>query len=477
MGLFGWFARKEQNEVEPFARRSEPQAPVPEAAGWQEDLALAGRKLRSGDNPGALEGYRALLSDDSPPELLTALSGDLGAAGCLEEMIELLAPVYLPERHGPLPGLNLLQAHLRLQRVDAAEHLLNLLFALDDPELRERLYGFGNAVEELKADLKKLRGPRQLSTVTVSRPLWYYGLEEPAWLLPPAKQAPRVLVLAAPSVLVGEVASEEEGQAEVRELGRLGRAITLFLAESFLFRQGYAPVALFPLDPESGLLELTAEMSRDHVGQIAASLEGPCHFVISGTVGRNGVKLELGLRVWDEKLRQRKSFGVRCVEAELDQALGELTSQLLTYMEAGEPCPGPGTWTTPGSPCAYGRALESYLWHFLAGKNCLPESLVVNGWDAALKMAAGACGAKADETAPAPESLLLLASLFQNFRSGREEYQEYAALARERLGGAPFGPLTRLLGRMYGGDVPVMGGAPSGHSEWLERVTRPGHPG
>ena len=77
--------------------------------------------------------------------------GDLGSHGHVAEIIELIAPRYDADRHGPATGLNLLQAYLAVGNADAAQHVLDILFALNRPELEDRLHGFSNAIAELLA--------------------------------------------------------------------------------------------------------------------------------------------------------------------------------------------------------------------------------------------------------------------------------------------------------------------------------------
>src|SRR5206468_10089213 len=82
-------------------------------------------------------------------DVLVTISADLGVNGHVHEIIALVAPRYDADRHGPATGLNLLQAYLAERNADAAQHVLDILFALKRPELEERLYGFSNAIAEL----------------------------------------------------------------------------------------------------------------------------------------------------------------------------------------------------------------------------------------------------------------------------------------------------------------------------------------
>src|SRR5205814_10480378 len=119
-------------------------------------------------------------------DVLVAISGDLGSHGYVAEIIDLIAPRYDADRHGPATGLNLLQAYLAVRNADAAQHVLDILFGLNRPELEDRLHGFSNAIAELinerHAPLDPGAGAAiaevpKVGLITFSKPIWFYGLE------------------------------------------------------------------------------------------------------------------------------------------------------------------------------------------------------------------------------------------------------------------------------------------------------------
>ena len=160
-------------------------------------LAVAREKLEAKDLPGAIAIYEEVLAvSGDRADVLVTISGDLGSSGHLAPIIELVAPRYDAQRHGPATGLNLLQAYLALRQAGAAQHVLDILFALNRPELEERLYGFSNAIADMMASHtgaapESLNGEAppeaaKVAIVTISKPIWSYGLEPIAGeLLPP----------------------------------------------------------------------------------------------------------------------------------------------------------------------------------------------------------------------------------------------------------------------------------------------------
>src|SRR6185503_5239366 len=67
------------------------------------------------------------------------ISGDLGNAGHLPEILQLVEPCFDAPVHGVQVGNNLIKAHLDLGQLDAARRILNQLYALNRPDWKENL--------------------------------------------------------------------------------------------------------------------------------------------------------------------------------------------------------------------------------------------------------------------------------------------------------------------------------------------------
>jgi hypothetical protein len=90
--------------------------------------------LDNKDLPAALQLYEQIAAADIDlAEPLTRISGDLGATGHIDALIEFLSPRYSPELHGLQPGINLLQAFLHRRNPGAAQQLLDLLIRSSPP--------------------------------------------------------------------------------------------------------------------------------------------------------------------------------------------------------------------------------------------------------------------------------------------------------------------------------------------------------
>ena len=82
----------------------------------------------------AIQWFKDALAENWNPDVLTDISGALGKNGFIEDVINLIEPLYIPETHQFLTGLNLLQTYLELNMVDKGIKLLDTLFGLNRPD-------------------------------------------------------------------------------------------------------------------------------------------------------------------------------------------------------------------------------------------------------------------------------------------------------------------------------------------------------
>lgn len=424
MGFFDRFTTKKPEPAATSASAREPAASVassptttagaPAAAtGVKPRLAAAREKLEAKDLPGALAIYEELLATAGDrPDVLVTISGDLGTHGHVAEIIELIAPRYDAERHGPATGLNLLQAYLAVRNADAAQHVLDILFALNRPELEERLFGFSNAIAEILASPTAgiaAPGPgappdaAKIGLITISKPIWFYGLEALATqLLPPKEGRLRRIAfaqLAQPGQTEKGGAAQGVKQPE-DELGRLARAIPLWLHETFYFSAFYAPSAALGVQstPEAGSQFVTfgAEWTLENLRQLVETTEGGLDYIVTGGLRNTAGDYELVLRVWEVKgFRERKVFTARWTPATVDEALSQLHSQLRGYME-WSPAKAAFAYTSATQPRTWLETLGASLGLFLTEKSILPPDLL-RPVEEELKQAAA--GAAASEVA------------------------------------------------------------------------------
>ena len=396
MGLFDRFSSKTPaTPAPPTASAAEPVKPAV-AGGVLPQLAAARAKLEAKDLPGALSIYEAVLNDAADrTDVLVTISGDLGVNGHMREIIEIVAPRYDAQRHGPSAGLNLLQAYLAVREAESAQHMLDVLFTLDRPELHDRLLGFSNAIAELihAESNATFVSPEvaKLNLVSISKPVWFYGLEETApQLLPaPAPGARLRRVAFAQLAVPGMPDILERAAQPEEEQGRLARAIPHWLAETFAFSAGYSAITAVALHGKSHYALVPVEWSADNVRQLSDTSDDGLDYVFTGTLGQQSGDYELMLRLWEvKKFRELKAFTARWNPATADAALRQFHEQVRTYMEWTALPAGSGlAYAAPVAPLAWLHALGASLTFFLGEKQMLPAAQLPKGSAALLRAA------------------------------------------------------------------------------------------
>ena len=348
-----------------------PDSPAVSAGNVMPRLVEARDKLEAKDLPGAMAIYEEVLAGAGErADVLVTISGDLGVCGYMREITELVGPRYDVEKHGPATGLNLLQAYLALRNADAAQHVLDILFALKRPDLEDRLYGFSNAIADILASGLQLEGnaPTDGSTdpeatdkvdvklVSISKPIWFYGLENVDGILP-AKDGKLRRVAFAQLALPGIEKIEELAKQPEEEMGRLSRAIPLWFAETFYFSPHYAPIAAVGVHAQPGApghyALFGSEWSTDNLRQLVDTAGDGLDYIFTGALRQQAGDYELVLRVWEvRKFRERKQFTARWTPATADEELAKLHEQIRLFME----------WSADSSALAYAPPASPRAW-------------------------------------------------------------------------------------------------------------------
>jgi tetratricopeptide (TPR) repeat protein len=230
--LYWWMGIKSEEGGE-TAVRSALEEIDREAGSWRAKLELARLRLQGHDYDGALALHRAALAITQSPEAFHQVSGDLGQAGLIKEMVELVAPLYELDRHGPACGVNLLRAYAALGESIKGRllwrRIKELGYADLDPVLAE-LEQMLVKPETLAATPEK---PLEMGMPTLEGPVWLRGLGDAAWLMEGFGGGIKICIL--PLILPPPEGKEEmHGQIE-DDVGRLSRSLPLFLAEMLSF--------------------------------------------------------------------------------------------------------------------------------------------------------------------------------------------------------------------------------------------------
>ena len=399
MGFFDRFSGKKPAAPAAPAAPATP-APTPErsatAGGVLPRLAEARAKLEARDLPAALAIYEDILATAGDrADILLTISADLGVHGHIAQVIEFVAPRYDAERHGPGPGLNLLQAYLAARQPEAAQHLLDLLFSLGRPELEDRLIGFSRALAEmsatdyLAATEVVADDAGRIGITSISKPIWFYGLEPLADRLLPRKEGQLRRVAFAQCASLGESDLANRMKQPEDAVGRFTRGWALWLAETFHASAGYDAFAGLGTVPPQHFALFPTEWSADNIRQLDESVADGLDYVVTGALRARNADYELVVRIWEvKKFRELKSFNVRWTPSDANAVLAQFHQQLRTYMEWTPLPAGSGlAYAAPAAPLPYVLGLGGSLGLFLAEKNLIASDHANAGPDLFLRAA------------------------------------------------------------------------------------------
>lgn len=343
-------------------------------------LVEAREHLDRKDLPAALQLYEQIAQADADLAApFTTISGDLGATGHLEALIEFFAPRYDPAAHGLPCGLNLLQAYLHQRNAVAAQQLLDLVEPLVSTySMRDRLDGFRCAIAALHAAAPAEPLPArpegsEVSLISISKPIWTYGLPDGENTLP--TKNPRVRRLGIlPFALLGDGVPANSFAPPDHPLAGLVRGLPLALAEACWFAPAYQPIATTGLAPDKNLLLSPRPFRGEQIRQLFPQEKEPLDFGIAGTfhAAPGGAVASVEFTIWDV----RKTKLLKTVRFEGPDALTRGWPLLLGYIEAAKPGPAPLAYALPADPVAHAVALDHVLHFFLVEKTVLaPEKL------------------------------------------------------------------------------------------------------
>jgi hypothetical protein len=435
MGFFDRFASGNPQSNEP----GQPVGEKPAfAGGIMPRLAEARAKLDARDLPGALAIHEEVLaSAGNRPDVLVTISGDLGVHGHVQELIECIAPRYDAQKHGPATGINLLQAYLALRQIEPAQHLLDILFSLNRPELEDRLFGFSNAIGELMAGhdhvaptAAQVAGAapaesNKINLASISKPIWFYGLDELAPHLLARKDGKLRRVAFAQCTLPGLADAMERATRPEDELGRFCRGLPLWFAETFAASAGYEAVAAVGASSRRHHVLFPVEWTAQNIRELNDTSTGGLDYVVTTGLRNRNDDFELVLRIWEvKKFRELKQFATRWTPASAEMALKQFHEQIRLYMEWTALPAGQGlAYSAPASPGAHIQALGATLSQFLAEKGVLAPEQATSDASAQLRNAQ-------TNSADTRAQLALVATLFRLKSQGA--VLDPAALAHAR---------------------------------------------
>lgn len=333
-GLLWWAAIQRERGGEPgYLQALRTAAALP--GSWRAKLWLARYHLEHKE----VEAARALYADvlgsgQFDRSALMMISGDLGNNGQVPLILELIGAVYDEHTHDPMAGLNLLRACQELGKADEGEALLARMYALGFAPIKQHLDQFAQAFQEMRK--QAARGvpidadSLKVATLTLSQPIWHYGLRNADWLFAQkAEGAPEVGFFALSKITNGTERAESQREDD---LGRLTRAIPLYLAEAAHYWSDYAARCYILIVAGGGPVVAGGETDGNAIFDIVPP--GMKYFV-TGEIGSFGegeaAKWQISLSLWDCGTRTKQaSESGEAIQAEIGALVLSLEKSLLT---------------------------------------------------------------------------------------------------------------------------------------------------
>ena len=294
---------------------------------WRAQLWLARLNLLQDRVPEAEAIYRDVLDRAAAePDVLVMISGDLARANQTDLIAELVAPRFQPGRHHPQAGLVLLQHFAQTQQEGKGAALLHQMHLYYGHMIGDQLQPFTAEFDRMR--LAKLPPPApmppnaRVGLYRLDRPVWYAGLEDPQWLLPPkGPEAKQILVM---SLAVDGQPSMPPGRED--ELGRLTRAVPLFLAEHVWLSTPHRGTATLTMAEQGGWAVMGRPWPEEQLASQLGDQERQNTILVTGVLRVDGENRRIDLWAYDCATKQR--VGHAAAEGPM-QDIGKMMLQLM----------------------------------------------------------------------------------------------------------------------------------------------------
>jgi Tetratricopeptide repeat. len=306
---------------------------------WRAQLWLARLALENHKPEEAQAVYQDVLARVTKPvptDLLMQMSGDLGNAGHLPEILQLVEPYFDAPAHGLTVGNNLIKAHLDLGHLDAARRILDQLYALKRMDWQQHLSFWDTEIAKARVGTTQVdqKASMKVAMLTGEGTVWLKRLS-PAAELFPAKSSDALVIAFLGSSAEMATNSKRIEQQLANTQGRLSRSIPLFLAEQVEFNSSARTQSLVPwiTEPSGGFVLSGGAWKDEDAANYSLQGQIKCDYIIT-------CHLKTQAEPWILELRLVRSIDGKCLgnlcgsfpSAEPQQAIPGIARQLLTLL-------------------------------------------------------------------------------------------------------------------------------------------------
>jgi tetratricopeptide (TPR) repeat protein len=373
---FGWYISIHRERGGETAALAAMRRVADQTGSWRAQLWLARVALESRDIDAAMVLYQIALDragEPAPTELLYQMSGDLGNAAHLPELLRLTEPHFNAALHGLMVGNNLIKAHLDLAQFAAAGRILDQLYAQQRADWKQPLAFWDAEIARVRLVIAApdRPAPLKMALFTIEGPIWLKPASPAAELFPAAAAEDVTLAFLGCTAEVDAAAGGSPRCEHQLADGpsRLSRSLPLFLAEQVAFHSGAQVQTLIPTvvgDPPGFVLNGVPWNDQD-AASYARQGQAKSDYIVT-------THIQPQAEPWTAQLRLVRTIDGQCLgqltatwpAARPELGIPQMARQLLTLLaEHAElsVCPPPPAYQVPVSPhfAAYLLRLEQLL--------------------------------------------------------------------------------------------------------------------
>jgi Flp pilus assembly protein TadD len=279
---------------------------------WRAQLWLARDALQTRMLDEAVALYQECLARASKPvpaDLLMQMSGDLGNAGHLPELLNLVEPHFDAQTHGLQVGNNLIKAHLDLGQLDAARRVLDRLYSLNRVDWKQSLSFWDTEIAKARVATTNVdqKEPMKMAMLAIEGPVWLKPSSPAAELfLAKTAEAPVIAFLGSTAEIATNSKRTQHQLADPP--GRLSRALPLFLAEQVEFGSAARAQTLVPwiVEPTGGFVLSGGAWNDDDAAGYSRQGQIKSDYVVA-------THLKTTVEPWTVELRLIRAIDAKCL--------------------------------------------------------------------------------------------------------------------------------------------------------------------
>lgn len=332
---------------------------------WRAQLWMARLHMTREEFDPAATIYREVLGlEEVQSDALLMASVDLVQREKHDLIEELIAPRFAPGQHHPHIGMALLQHHRMLEDHEKGEELLHTMFVHYSHMVGGELHPFAAEFDRMRLaklpPMPQLPANPKVNIVRLDRPLWYAGLGDPAWLLPPKGEGHKHVMVFALSM---------DGQPKLEpgredEVGRATRSLPLWFAEQVWLSTPHRGTAALPMAENGGWAVLGRPWPEEQLAQQVAENERADTILVTGQLRIDGERRRIDL--WAYDCGQKQRIGHAAAEGAHEEH-GAMLLQLMAEL-----------WPLLGGPKDHKPQLgDAMFWHRYADGMGQHAALVV----------------------------------------------------------------------------------------------------